>query len=247
MNKTTTGKNLDNSGILYLIPSGISEVDPNHYLPVNNQEIIKSVTYFFVENIRSARRFISSLKLNIDIRNLEFLILNNNTEPDTLKNMVRILLNGHDAVILSEAGSPGVADPGANMVLSAHRHNIRVIPLTGPSSVILALMASGFNGQNFAFNGYLPIDEKERRKKIRELETKMMREHQTQIFMETPYRNEKLFRSLVHSLQPETLLCIAAGITGEKEIIRTLSVKEWKIASMNLNKIPAMFLIYHST
>jgi 16S rRNA (cytidine1402-2'-O)-methyltransferase len=247
MSKNDTLKNAGNPGSLYLLPSCISEADHRQYLPGNHLEIIKKTKFFFVENIRSARRFISSLNLNLAIDQLEFLILNNDSEPESLKRMTRILLEGNDAIVLSEAGSPGVADPGANLVLAAHRHKIRVIPLTGPSSILLALMASGFNGQNFAFNGYLPIDEKERIKKIRELETKMLSEHQTQIFMETPYRNDKLFSSLMRSLRPDTLLCIAAGITGAAESIKTLPVKDWKKAPVSFNKIPAMFLIYHNS
>ena len=247
MSKNETLKNAGKPGSLYLLPSSISEADHRQYLPGNHLEIIKNIKFFFVENIRSARRFISSLNLNLVIDQLEFLILNNDSEPESLKRMTRILLEGNDAIVLSEAGSPGVADPGANLVLAAHRHEIRVIPLTGPSSILLALMASGFNGQNFAFNGYLPIDEKERIKKIRELETKMLSEHQTQIFMETPYRNDKLFSSLMGVLRPDTLLCIAAGITGAAEAIKTLPVEDWKKAPVSFNKIPAMFLIYHNT
>ena len=232
-------------GKLYLIPSNISSASTGRYLPEYNLEVIKKLSTYFVEKERSARRFISGLKININIESLTFYLLNKDTDPASLKNMIRLILNGIDAGIISEAGNPGIADPGSSLVALAHKHKINIVPLVGPSAILLALIASGFNGQKFAFTGYLPIRENERQKKIRELESTMYRNNQTQIFMETPYRNNQLIKDLLNSLKPETLLCVACDITGPGEMIKTQTVIAWKKEELILDKIPAMFLIYH--
>ncbi len=233
------------SGKLFLIPSNLSSTDAGYFIPPFNAEIMQSLKVFFVEDIRSARRFISSQHLGIEIDSLQFLVLNKDTGYEDLSQMINILKSGKNAGVLSEAGCPGVADPGSDLTALAHRNNIRVIPLVGPSSLLLSLMASGFNGQNFVFHGYLPIREKERERKIRELENSLYKNHETQIFIETPYRNNQLFKSLMKTLKPQTLLCIAAGITGPEESIITRPVRSWKTKEIVLNKTPSVFLLYH--
>ncbi len=232
-------------GKLFLIPSGLSSSDTGYFIPPANSGIIKLLNVFFVEDVRTARRFISSLKLDIAINRLQFYLLNKDTGVEALEEMISIVKAGNHAGILSEAGCPGVADPGAGLVNLAHRHNIRVIPLVGPSSILLSLMASGFNGQNFAFHGYLPVRETDRVKKIKELEIRMYKNNETQLFIETPYRNSQLFGSLIRTLKPETLLCIASDLTGAEESIKTMSVKLWQSQDFSMSKIPSIFLFYH--
>lgn len=233
-------------GNLYLVPSLLAESLPGASFPPYNLEVIKKLKIYFVENIRSARRFISSLKMEISIEELTFHTLDKETDQQQLDFMVRVLLEGNDAGIMDEAGCPGIDDPGSRLVTLAHRHQIKVIPLVGPSSILLALIASGFNGQNFAFTGYLPIREHERERKIIELEARMIRDNQTQIFMETPFRNDSLIKSLLKTLKPETLLSISADLTGPGEQIHTYPVKSWKNRKISLNRVPAIFLIYHT-
>jgi 16S rRNA (cytidine1402-2'-O)-methyltransferase len=231
------------NGILYLIPVNIADCSSDIFLPNHNIEIIRNIRIFFAENVRTARRFISGLRIIPDMNSLEFEVLDKDTGEDVLHQMTGKLLTGYDAGLLSEAGSPGIADPGSKLVGLAHRSQIKVVPLVGPSSILLALIASGFNGQNFAFNGYLPIEESARSNRIRELEKKMYKENQTQIFIETPYRNDKMIGSLIKILHPDTLLCIAADLTGPREYIRTMPLRLWKNENIMLNKIPAVFLI----
>ena len=232
-------------GVLYLIPSKIAVSETNKVLPSYNLEVIRKLHLFFVENIRSARRFIADLKLNVDIAGITFEILDKGTNTGTLRKMIGRLENGSDAGIISEAGNPGIADPGSKLVAIAHKAGIRVVPLVGPSSILMGLISSGFNGQNFAFNGYLPLKEDERKRKIKELEKRMLREDQTQVFMETPYRNNALMKSLLTVLEPATLLCVASDITGPRQEVRSMPVSRWKKVNFNLDKIPSVFLIYH--
>ena len=196
-----------------------------------------------VEELRTARRFLSRYGLRGHIDELDFHILNEHTTPAEVEALLP-LFDGQDVGLMSEAGLPAVADPGAALVALCHRHGIEVVPLVGPSSMILAVMASGLNGQSFAFHGYLPIDPAERAKRLKQLEIRAQQERQTQLFIETPYRNQKLFETLCQTLRPQTRICVAAGITTEDEWIRTHSVAEWKRQQLpDLSKTPAIFLI----
>jgi 16S rRNA (cytidine1402-2'-O)-methyltransferase len=231
------------AGKIFIIPTPISDTDPKSVLPERVIRTIHELDTFFVENIRSARRFLSSAGVR-NIQDIHFEILDKNTEPKFLEHLTLIVKNGKDVGIMSEAGCPGIADPGSGITSLAHKHGIKVIPLTGPSSIFLALMASGFNGQNFQFHGYLPINSEARRKSILNLERMVYSNNQTQIFMETPYRNNKILDTLLRVLRPDTLLCIAANITSENEFIKTNEVNEWKKQVPDLHKKPTIFLIY---
>jgi len=228
---------------LYLIPSPISEDTQMNVITPEIIDVVRSLSIFFVENVRTARRYISSLNLGIDISGLEFYILDKNTDDQTISEYLKMITSGKQAGIISEAGCPGIADPGSGLVHKAHAKGIRVIPLTGPSSIFLALMSSGFNGQNFTFHGYLPIDKNNKHKKISEIERNMLQSGYTQVFMETPYRNEKLFLDLTKTLNPDTLLCIACDISGKHEFIKTARAGDWKNIQPDLHKKPAIFLI----
>ncbi|MGB3464367.1 MAG: SAM-dependent methyltransferase [Cyclobacteriaceae bacterium] len=232
------------NGKLYLIPSEISPGTGQQ--TINNQvaEAIRECNYFLTENIRTARRYISSLKLDITIESLNFEVLDKKTDKSQLKELLKPLFLGSSIGVLSEAGCPGVADPGALAVEVAHQHQIQVVPLVGPSSILLALMGSGFNGQSFVFHGYLPIDKKERTASIRKLEKEAAKLHQTQIFMDTPYRNQHLFDDLLQTCANNTLLSVAKVITGENEEIRTMTIAQWKNVKIALHKIPVIFSLY---
>lgn len=230
-------------GTLYLIPTSLGDEAPVSILAEYNLQVIKKLSHFVVEDLRTARRFLKKILPEINIDALTFYILNEHSSGDEIAALPKILLEGHDLGLLSEAGLPCVADPGASLVSHAHEEGIRVIPLSGPSSVFLALMASGFNGQNFAFSGYLPIDKRERVMKIKELEAKALQSGQTQIFIETPYRNRQLMDALLETLHPFTKLCIAVDITLPGEFIRTLEAGKWKKSGYpEINKKPAVFL-----
>ena len=228
---------------LFLIPNVLSDGDWQNVLPVNVLPVLTNTRFFIVENIRTARRFMKQVNKDIDIDRLTFFELNKHTHPNEIPSFLRPLENGEDVAVISEAGCPGVADPGADIVKLAHQKGIAVVPLVGPSSILLALMASGLNGQNFAFNGYLPVQSNERMRAINSLEKKVRNEHQTQIFIETPYRNNQLIADLLKTCSPSTLLCIAANITGENEFIATKSIGKWKKSVPDLHKQPAIFLI----
>jgi len=229
-------------GKLYLIPSNLSPGSTN-VIPEQTRSVIASLDYFLVENARSARRFINALNLGIKIDQLRFELVEKKTSFEESMELLEPIRQGKNGGIISEAGCPGVADPGALTVSSAHQLGITVVPLSGPSSVLLALMASGFNGQSFIFHGYLPIDKNERKNKIRELERTAMRIGQTQIFMETPYRNEQIFQTLIQVCNNNTRLCIASNITSENEKIKTYSIERWKKSRPNIHKIPTIFII----
>lgn len=229
---------------VYLIPVTLGETTVEKVLPSYNREIILKINYFIVENIRSARRFLKKTEPSIDIDSLTFFELNKHTDVHQINNYLDPIKGGFDIGIISEAGCPAIADPGAAIVEIAQKKNIRVIPLVGPSSILMSLMGSGFNGQSFAFHGYLPIDASERTRRIKQLEQRIYQEDQTQIFIETPYRNEKLLKDLVQSCSPSTRLCIAVNITCEDEFIKTLPVKEWGKKTPNFIKKPCVFLIY---
>lgn len=232
-----------NKGCVYLIPTPIAEDTEDTALSVQTKTIVKELSYFLVENIRTARRFISSLKIEKKIEDIQFAELNKNTPPETIPTLFASVLQGQNVGILSEAGCPGIADPGALAIAYAHQHRLRVIPVPGPSSIFLALMASGMNGQSFAFHGYLPIQAGERVKAIKMVEKEAYQRQQTQIFMETPYRNNKLLEDLLKHCRPDTRLCIAKNITGRDEFIQTRTIKEWKKNLPDVHKVPAIFLV----
>ena len=230
---------------LYLIPVPLGDTEISQVLPNHNHDIVVEIKHFIVENIRSARRFLKKVDKAIDIDTLIFYELNEHTDKKDIGNYLDALSRGEPMGIISEAGCPGVADPGAMVVEMAHRKNLRVIPLSGPSSIIMAVMASGFNGQNFAFNGYLPAKPAERNSRIKQLESRIYKENQSQIFIEAPYRNTKMIQSLLSSCRPDTLLCIASGITTEAEWIKTKSIVQWKKEKLpEIDKIPTIFILY---
>lgn len=229
---------------LYLIPVLLGDTTPERVLPSYNKEIILGIHHFIVEDVRSARRFLKTVDKEINIDELQFFPLNKHTSPQDISGYLKPLEEGNPMGVISEAGCPAVADPGADVVAIAQRKNLPVVPLVGPSSIILSVMASGFNGQSFAFNGYLPIEPAERAKKLKILEQRASTEHQTQIFIETPYRNNKMVEDILKNCRPQTRLCIAANITCEDEYIKTKTLREWKGKVPDLSKIPCIFLLY---
>ena len=233
---------------LYLIPCPISDdTTVADVTPMANQTIIDSLDYFIVEYIRSARRFLSKSGYARAIDDATFVELNEHTTfPTEIAKMIEPLLAGRSAGVISEAGVPAVADPGQAVVSLCHRHNIRVVPLVGPSSILMAVMASGLSGQSFAFNGYLPIKEPDRSKAIKRLESRSHNEHQSQLFIEAPYRNVKLLEHLLTTLQPNTQLCIASDITSQNEYIHTKTVEQWrkdKGVGDCIQKRPTIFIL----
>ena len=228
---------------LYLIPNVLSDNNWQEMLPAKIYKILTETRFYIVENIRTARRFLKKVNKEIDIDNLTFFELNKFTEDKDLPKFLKPVEEGMDAAVISEAGCPGVADPGAEIVKLAHEKNLQVVPVTGPSSITLSLMASGFNGQNFAFNGYLPVKPNERSRAIAKLEKEVNNSGQTQLFIETPYRNNQLLKDIIKTCSPSTLLCVAANLTSENEFIRTRTVGEWKKNVPDLHKQPAIFLI----
>lgn len=232
------------AGIVYMIPSPLSTGDEvTATLPPQIRDVCNQLDFFFAENIRTGRRFLSKLQLDKQIHDLEFEELNKHTSFEEIMQLLQPVMAGRDAGMLSEAGCPGVADPGADLAQAAHQMGIRVVPLVGPSSFLLALMASGLDGQAFAFHGYIPIDKQQRNKAIKDLDRKAQQGEGTQIFMETPYRNEKLFQELVRTCHPDTRLCIARDLTGPDEWIKTKSISSWKREKPALHKVPVVFLL----
>lgn len=229
---------------LYLLPVTLGDTPVSKVLPQYNAGIISGIRHFIVEDVRSARRFLRSVDAQFDIDGSQFFELNKHTSPADISGFLKPLIDGKPMGVISEAGCPAVADPGADVVAIAQRKGLKVVPLVGPSSIILSVMASGFNGQSFAFHGYLPIKPDERAKRIRQLEQRVYSEDQTQLFIETPYRNNKMVDDILRNCRPQTRLCIAANITCEGEYVRTRTVKEWKGHVPDLSKIPCIFLIY---
>jgi 16S rRNA (cytidine1402-2'-O)-methyltransferase len=228
---------------LFLIPNLLSDTPWQGVLPLHISGIVSNLHYFIVEDVRNARRFLKKLDPAINIEELEFFELNKFTSEQQKTEYLKPLTEGSDIGLISEAGCPGVADPGADIVRLAHQRNCRVVPLVGPSSILLALMASGLNGQQFAFSGYLPIKTADRIKMIQQLEKTATSLSQTQIFIETPYRNNQLLNDLLKTCHPTTLLCIAADLTSENEFIHTRSISGWKNQVPDLDKRPAIFLL----
>lgn len=234
------------AGVIYMIPCPISEERGVwDVLPKANLDVMNSLDYFIVENVRSARRFLSKAGIERKIDELEFVELNEHTTAVAeVEKMLKPVLAGRSAGVISEAGVPGVADPGADIVALAHRKGVRVVPLVGPSSILMSVMASGLNGQSFAFVGYIPVKDNERIKRLKELERRAMTENQAQLFIEAPYRNVKLFECLVKSLSPKLRLTIAADITSPEEYIKTLTVEEWrKLGVPDIAKRPTIFIL----
>ena len=230
-------------GKVYLIPLPIVANTQKQVIPAQVIQVIQQLDYFLVENIRTARRYIASLGHPQPIADLTFLGIGKHTAAQQVATYMLPVHQGKNVGILSEAGCPGIADPGALAVQYAHQHNLEVVPLVGPSSILLALMASGFNGQNFVFHGYLPINKKERQGSIRKLEKAAWQLKQTQLFIETPYRNQALLLDVLDLCQPDTLLCIGKNITGHPGWIQAKSIQQWKAKQPNLHKIPAVFLL----
>ena len=231
-------------GKIYMLPCPICEGNPYDVLPEANRAVMAGLDYFIVENVRTARRFLSAAKIGRPIEELEFAECNEHTTAVEIEPLLRPILEGRSAGIISEAGLPGVADPGADVVALAQKKGIEVIPLVGPSSILMALMASGQNGQSFAFNGYLPIKPAERAKALRHFERRALTEGQSQIFIEAPYRNEKLLGDMFATLSGTTRVTVAVDITSPTQIIRTLSVEQWRKTPLpDMHKRPTIFII----
>jgi len=229
-------------GKLYLIPNTLGDSSLNHILPTFNLEIINNINHYIVEDLRTARRFLSKCGIKTRIDDLQFYLLNKHTPVEEINSFLAPLKEGQDIGVISEAGCPAVADPGAEVVRLAHEADIDIVPLVGPSSILLALMASGFNGQSFAFNGYLPVKDQERTPKLKKDELRSKNEGQTQIYIETPYRNQQLLAAMLDCLNPGTKLCIATDLSLESEQVKTRSIKEWKNVKIDINKKPTIFL-----
>lgn len=231
-------------GKLYLIPTTLGDNEPLEVLPYSVKKIIEELTHFVVENEKTARRFIKKITPKKSQPSLVLYKLDKYAEDAEVQTYLDVCEQGISVGLLSEAGVPAIADPGADVVKLAHEKGIRVVPMVGPSSIVLAMMASGFNGQNFAFNGYLPIDAAERKKAIKDLERLSKEKKQSQIFIETPYRNEKMFTDLKNALNATTKLCIACDITLKDEYIKTLTIKQWDNEHPDLHKRPTIFVIH---
>ena len=231
-------------GILYLFPTTLGDSPLSSVIPDENIHLLAGIRYFIVEDVRTARRFIRKCLPESVIEELTFYTLNQHTPASDVATFLQPLMEGNDVGILSEAGCPAIADPGADVVALAQQLNIRVVPLVGPSSILLALMASGFNGQSFAFNGYLPVQQTDKLKALKKYENRILHDHQSQIFIETPYRNSKTLSDMLLYCAPEMKLCIAADITLSTEFIVTHTIREWKNKLPDLNKRPAIFILY---
>lgn len=233
----------NSQGRLYLIPSILGDNEPLEVLPISIKGAIEAIDFYIVENEKSARRFIKKISPRKSQSKLKIEALNKFTEQAAIPTFLKPCFEGYDVGIISDAGCPGIADPGADVVKIAHEKNIKVVPMVGPSSILLAMMASGFNGQNFAFTGYLPIESADRKKAIKTLERTSREMKQSQIFIETPYRNDKLLQELLKLLSPNTKLCVACDITLPTEQIATKTVSEWKHMKWELHKRPAIFIV----
>lgn len=231
------------SAKVYLIPSLLGETSSERVLPNYNLGIIESLQHFIVENEKSARRFIKSVLPEKVQSEIKIQVLNKHTTDQEISDLLQTLKNGNSVGIISEAGMPGIADPGAKLVWAAHQQKYQVIPLVGPSSIFLALAASGFNGQSFSFHGYLPIDKKERKQSLLKLEAKSRNFGSAEIFMETPYRNNKFLSDILQTLSKTTKLCVACDISLPTEQIYSADVQNWKSIKIDLHKRPAIFIL----
>lgn len=233
-------------GTLYLIPTPLADSDISEVLAQGTINIIQRLDFFIVEEIRTARRFLRKAGVTRDLSEIRFLVFNEHSPAPAYEEYLSFSGQGHDTGLLSEAGAPCVADPGGAIVRLAHENGITVKPLSGPSSILLSLMAAGFNGQNFAFAGYLPVDKQMRSKRLKELENLANEKDQTQIFIETPYRNAALFQAILQTCREETMLGLGIGLGSSDEKILVRSLKEWKKSTSGPGKIPAVFVLYHS-
>lgn len=231
------------SGKVYLIPTPLGDTNPLDVIPLRIKKIIENIDYYIVENEKSARGFIKSVCPNKAQNKLQIFLLNKFTDPQDIPSFLSPCLEGHDVGILSEAGCPGIADPGAQVVSYAHQQNIPVVPISGPSSIVLALMCSGLNGQHFTFHGYLPISKPERKQTLKKIEKTSGELNQSQIFIETPYRNDGLLEDMLATLSPTTQLCVACDLTLPTEFIRTQTVAQWKKNKVELHKRPCVFIL----
>lgn len=229
-------------GNLYLIPTIIAEGTQQGVIPSSVCNVLQTVRHFLAEDIRTARRYLSSLKIYDRIEELEFNVLNKDTTLGEIENLLAPLVAGYHLGIISESGCPGIADPGSLAVAYAHKIGVKVVPLVGPSSLLLALMASGLNGQHFAFHGYLPVDKNELAEAIKSFEKESRLKNQTQVFIETPYRNNQLYTALLKTLGNDTMLCVAVDLTGKNETVYTKRIAEWRSTSTEWPKLPAVFL-----
>ena len=231
------------TGTLFLIPVSLGETNNDKLFPNLNLRLLDELNYLVVENEKSARRFIRSTGNKRDFDKLELILLDKRTKQHEISRPIELLIQGKDVGLMSEAGCPGVADPGQILIAEAHNYNINVVPLIGPSSILLGLMASGLNGQGFTFHGYLPIDKREKTHKLRELDSQVIRTGHTQIFMETPFRNQALLNDVLATCNAKHKLCVAVDITLQTEQIKTLTIGEWKAEKIDLHKRPCMFLL----
>lgn len=229
-------------GKLYLLPAPLGDNAHSETMPISVKNKMDALNYYIAENEKTARRYIKKIAPEKSQPELKFWILNKRTEVSEIPTFLEACLNGKDMGLLSEAGCPGIADPGAEVVRIAHEKGIQVVPLVGPSSILLTMMSSGLNGQNFAFHGYLPIDKHEKKQEIKRLERISLEQNQAQIFIETPYRNEKFFEDLKQNLHPSTLLCIGCDVTLNSEYIKTQTITQWKKTKPDLHKKPAIFI-----
>lgn len=230
---------------LYLIPCPIGPTSPDRVLPSFNRDVVLGIRHFVVEEIRTARRFLKLVERSIDIDALTFYPMGKHADTALFSTYLEPLHRGEPVGVISEAGCPAVADPGADLVALARAEGLDVVPLVGPSSILLTIMTSGFNGQSFAFNGYLPIDPAARARRLRTLEQRALSEHQTQLFIETPYRNARLLADIIAACRPSTRLCVAAGLTTPDEYVRTLTLARWRREKLpDLQKTPAVFALY---
>lgn len=229
---------------LYLMPSTMSDGAVDRVIPAANIVIASRVRHYIVENVRTARRFLRRCDPCAPIDEMTFVVLNNHTSATEIASMLDPMSEGYDMAVISEAGCPAIADPGADVVAIAQRRGYRVDPLVGPSSIIMSLMGSGFNGQSFAFIGYLPIDQTARAARLKEMERRVVRERQTQIFIETPYRNNRLIAELSRVLPGKMLLCVASDVTGSRQSIRTMPLSRWSTTEYDYDKTPTIFLLY---
>jgi len=230
-------------GTLYLIPSPLAECDFAKIFPIYNTEILQNIDHFIVEDLRTGRRFVKKLGMQKPMESLHFSTLNEHTKGNEMENLLQPLIEGKNVGLISDAGTPCVADPGSIIVSRAQQLEAEIVPLIGPSSILLTLMASGLNGQSFAFNGYLPREQPDRERQLRFLESLIKKSNQTQIFIETPYRNNHLFKSILAVCDPAVRLCLGVNITSENQMIKTMTVKKWKSQKLDLHKQPTVFLL----
>ncbi len=234
-------------GTLYLLPIALSEQESVNWISPDYAQLLAEIKVFAVENIRTSRRFLRQTNPSINIDNLRFIEIGKHQNQPAQHQILHELQQGNNVGIMSESGVPGIADPGSEIVLMAHQHHILVMPLVGPSSIVLLLMGSGLNGQSFTFHGYLPVKTKDRQQRIRQLEVESARNRQTQIFIETPYRNQAMFDDLLHCCRPSTLVTLGIDLTGKNQFLSTKTVDQWKTQTLEIPKLPAIFAMYAQT